>query len=83
MRRAEEDGASRSTAKSIAGTGEVVIPRVINPESTKETKIPIVLIVKNATIGIVIIVPIFIIKESVKPVCARSGIGCIGRTGEL
>jgi hypothetical protein len=29
--------ASRSSAKTIAGTGEVVIPRIINPESTKET----------------------------------------------
>jgi hypothetical protein len=29
--------ASRSSAKTIAGAGEVVIPRIINPESTKET----------------------------------------------
>ena len=75
--------ASRSSAKTIAGTGEVVIPRIINPESTKETEIPIVVIVDDATKGIVIIVPFLLIKESVNLVCAGSGISRIRRTGEL
>lgn len=43
----------------------------------------LVIIVKDPTIGIVIVVPILVIKEGVKPVCAGSGIGCIRRTGKL